>query len=81
MPFSFEQRKLILINLFKTNNKAEVRKLWRREFQSTPPSRLTISSFRDKFNNDGTIKNVNKGLSGRHQSATNDDKVQYVEHL
>ena len=74
MPFSFGWWKFILINLFKTNNIAEVRRLrrrefktnniaevlWRREFRSTPP-RLTISRLRDKFNNDGTVKTSTKG--------------------
>ena len=81
MPFSFEKRKYILINLFKTNNIVKVRMVWRREFKSTSPSRLTISRVRNKFNNYGKVKNANKERSGRHRSATNEDNVRNVEHL
>ena len=58
-----------------------MRRMRRRELQSTPPSRLTISRLRDEFNNDGTVKNINNGRSETHRSATNGNNVQNVEHL
>ena len=57
---SFEQRKFILKCYWKYENAVGVQRRFRRQFQTDPPSRLTIRRIRDKFEADGTVQNVNK---------------------
>jgi hypothetical protein len=51
----------------------EVQRRWRKEFGTQPPTRVTITRLRDKFETDGTLKIVNNGRSGTpHSSADNE---------
>lgn len=75
---SFEQRKTILKWYWKTEKISEVQRLWRNEFATDPPSRLTISRIRDKFELYGTICDIQRQKSGRSPTATSvesSDKV------
>jgi hypothetical protein len=67
---SFEQRKVILKWYFKFENVCEVQRQWRREFATKPPIRLIIARIRDKFETDGTVRDVDKQRSGRPRTAT-----------
>ncbi|MCP6497856.1 DUF4817 domain-containing protein, partial [Klebsiella pneumoniae] len=49
----------------------EVQKQFRREFQTDPPTRLTITQIRDQFQADGTVQNVYKKLYERPWTSTN----------
>ena len=51
-------------------NVAEVQRQWKREFQTQPPIRLTITRLCDKFDTHGTICDVHGGRSGRPLTAT-----------
>ena len=66
---TFEERKSILKWYIKFENVAEVRQ-WKREFQTEPPTRLTITRLCDKFDTHGTICDVHRGRSGRPITAT-----------
>lgn len=44
---------------------AEVQRQWKREFQTRPPTRLTIARLCDKFYTQGTIYDVHRRRSGR----------------
>lgn len=44
-----------------------------REFENRYPARLTISSIRNKFEADGTVRNVHLQRSERLRSSTNSD--------
>ncbi|XP_053434088.1 uncharacterized protein LOC128576103 [Nycticebus coucang] len=67
---SFEERKVILKWYLKFENIVEVRRQWRREYATDPPTRLTIARIRDKFETHGTVCDVHKGRSGRPRTAT-----------
>ncbi|XP_049785007.1 uncharacterized protein LOC126187779 isoform X2 [Schistocerca cancellata] len=61
---SFEVRKQIIKWYWKFENVAAVRRQWRSEYRTEPPSRLTITRLRDKFEIHGTVCHVRKGRSG-----------------
>jgi hypothetical protein len=39
----------------------EVRRRWGNELGTKPPTRVTVTKVRDKFEGDGTMQGVNKG--------------------
>ena len=55
---TFEQRKCILKWFIKFDNAVEVQRQWRREFETEPPTRLTIKRIIDKFEMHGTISDI-----------------------
>ncbi|PSN34914.1 hypothetical protein C0J52_24624 [Blattella germanica] len=65
---TFEQRKCILNWFMKFDNAVEVQRQWRREFETEPPTRLTINRIVDKFEMHGAI-------SGRF---TKEDREQLI---
>jgi hypothetical protein len=67
---SFEQSKMILKLYFKSENVCEVQRQWWREYGTIPPTRLTTACIRDKFETDGTVRDVHKQRSGRPRTAT-----------
>lgn len=44
---------------------------FKREFQTDPPTPLTIARIRENFEADGTVQNVHKQRSGKQWSSTN----------
>ena len=66
---TFEERKSILKCYIKFKNVAEVQRQWKREFQTQPRTRLTITRLCDKFDTHGTICDVHRGRSGRPRTA------------
>ncbi|PSN39225.1 hypothetical protein C0J52_24163 [Blattella germanica] len=62
---TIEQRKSIPKWFIKFDNAVEVQRQWRREFETEPPTRLTIKRIIDKFEMCGTICNIHKGKSGK----------------
>jgi hypothetical protein len=66
----FEERKSILNWYIKIENVAEFQRKWKREFQTQPPTRWTITLLCDKFDKHGTICDVQKGRSERPRTAT-----------
>ena len=67
---TFEERKSILKWYIKFENVAEVQRQWKSEFQTQPPTRLTITRLCDEFDTHGTICDVHRGRSGRPRTAT-----------
>ena len=67
---TFEERNSILKWYIKFENVAEFQRQWKREFQTQPPTRLTITRLRDKFDSHGTICDVHRGRSRRPLTAT-----------
>jgi len=67
---TFEERNSILKCYIKFKNVAEVQRQWKREFQTQPPTRLTITRLLDKFDSHGTICDVHRGRSVRPRTAT-----------
>jgi len=65
---TFDERKSVLKWYIKFEN-VEVCQ-WKREIQTQPPTRLTITGFCDKFDTHGTICDVHRGRSGRPLTAT-----------
>ena len=51
---------------------------FRTEFQRDAPTRLTITCLRDKFEEEGTVKDVHKNHSGRPRSSTSPTKARGV---
>jgi len=67
---TFEEQKSILKWYIKFENVAEVQRQWKREFQTQPPTCLTITWLCDKFDTHGTICDVHRGRSERPRTAT-----------
>ena len=66
---TFEEKKSILKWYIKFENVTEVQRQWKREFQTQPPTHLTITQLCDKFDTHGTICDVHRGRSGRPRTA------------
>ncbi|XP_049809920.1 uncharacterized protein LOC126252950 [Schistocerca nitens] len=81
MRLSFEVWKQIIKWYWKFKNVAAVRRQWRSEYGTEPPSRLTITHLRDKFEIHGTVCDVHKGRPGRPRTATSDDSTTAVLEL
>ena len=59
-------------------NVVEVQRRWRVEFGTPPPTRVTITRFRDKFEVDGTVQDVWKGRCGRMRSSTDNESADAI---
>ena len=71
---SFEKRKFVLKCYWKCENTVEVQRQFRMEFGTDPPTWLTKTRIRDKFEADGTVPDMHKGHSGRPRSSTSPTK-------
>ena len=60
VKLSFDERKWLLMCYWKVKN-VEVQERRRVEFGTTPPTRVTITRIRDKFEVDGTLQDVLRG--------------------
>lgn len=60
----FEQRKAVLKWYWKYENIKEVQRQWQNEFGTQPPTRRTIALIWDKFEVNGTVRDVHKPRSG-----------------
>ena len=71
MPqFSKDQRVWMSLEFARTRNAHEVRRRWPNHFQGIrAPTITTILKTYEKFEQEGTILNVNKGRSGRRRTA------------
>ncbi|KAJ4432738.1 hypothetical protein ANN_21376 [Periplaneta americana] len=78
MQLSFYELKWILKCYWKVENVFEVQRRWRVEFGTQPPTRLTITRIRDKFEVDGTVQDMLKGRCGRKRSSTDNESVDAV---
>lgn len=78
VKLSFEERKWLLKCYWKVENVVEVQRRWRVEFGTPPPTRVTITRIRDKFEVDGTVQDVLKGRCGRKRSSTDNESADAV---
>ena len=78
VKLSFEERKWLLKCYWKVENVVEVQRRWRVEFGTPPPTRVTITRIRDKFEVDGTVQDVLKGRCGRKRSSTDNESAAAV---
>ena len=77
MKLQFDERKWLLKCYLKVEN-VEVQRRWRLESSTPPPTRVTITRIRDKFEVDGTVQDVLKGRCGRKRSSTDNDSADAV---
>ena len=68
---TFDQRKWLLKQYWKTENARLVREAWQVQFQTPPPSRQAIYKLRDKFERDGSVGNKKK--TGRNKTSSTED--------
>ena len=66
VKLSFDERNWLLKCYWKVDN-VRVQRLWRVEFGTPPPARVTITRIRDEFEVDGTVQAVLKGRCGRRR--------------
>ncbi|KAJ4446641.1 hypothetical protein ANN_13338 [Periplaneta americana] len=59
-------------------NNNQVQRRWRVQFGTQPPTRLTITTIRDKFEVDGTLQDVLKGRCRRKRSSTDNESVDTI---
>ncbi|XP_063971908.1 uncharacterized protein LOC135159795 [Diachasmimorpha longicaudata] len=78
---SFEERKQAIKWYWEFENVNGVQRQRSREYDTEPPSRLTITRIRDKFEVHGTVCHVHKGHSGRSRTATSDESSTAVLEL
>ena len=65
MKLSFDERRWLLKCYWKVENVVEVQARWRVEFGTPPPTRVTITRIRDKFEVYGMVKGVERSVSKR----------------
>ena len=70
--------KWLLKCYWKFENVVEVQRRLRIEFGTPPPTRVTITRFRDKFEVDGTVQDVLKDWCGRKRSSTDNEGADAV---
>ena len=73
------ERKSILKSYIKFENVVEVQRQWKRVFQTQPPTRLTITRLRDKFDTLGTICDVQGRRSERPCTAKGSSSAMVLE--
>ncbi|KAJ4444749.1 hypothetical protein ANN_06546 [Periplaneta americana] len=64
-----KQKKCILKWFIRFGNAVEVQLQWRQEYETEPPTHLTIKSITDKFEVHGMICDIHKERSGRPHTA------------
>ena len=75
VKLSFDERKWLLTCYWKVENVVEVQQRWTVEFRTLPPTRVTITRIRDKFEVDGIAKDMLKGRCGRKRISTDNESV------
>ena len=78
VKLSFDGRKWLLKCYWKLEDVFEVKQRWRVEFGTPPPTRITITRIRDKFEVDGTVQDVLKGRCGRKRISTDNESADAV---
>ena len=78
VKLSFHERKWLLKCYWKVENVVEVQRRWRVEFGTPPPTRVTITRIRDKFEVVGTVQDVLKARCGRKRSPTDNESADAV---
>ena len=81
VKLSFDECKWLLKCYCKMEKVVEVQRRWRAEFGTPPPTRVTITTIRDKFEVDGMVQDVLKGWCGRRRSSTDNDSTDAVMHV
>ena len=69
VKLSFDERKWLLKYYWNVENVVEVQGRWTVEFGTPPPTRVTITRIRDKFEVDGMVRDV---LKNQTEHAIND---------
>ena len=75
MKLSFGERKWLLKCYRKLKNIVEVQRYWRVEFATPPPTLVTTTKIRDKFEVDVTVQDMLKGWYGRKRSSTDNESA------
>ena len=75
VKLSLVERKWLLKCYWKVENVVEVQRCWRVEFGTAPPTRVTITRIRDKFEVDGTVQVLLKGRCGRKGWSTDNESA------
>ena len=78
MKSLFNECKWLLKCYWKVENVVVVQRCWRVGFGTPPPTRVTITKIRDKFEVDGTVQDVFKGRYGRKRSSTDKERADAV---
>ena len=78
IKLSFDEHTLLLQYCCKVENVVEVQRRSRVEFGTPPPTRVTITRIRDKFEVDGTVQDMLKGRCGTKRSSTDNECVDAV---
>ena len=78
LKLSFDEGKWLLTCYWKVENVVEVQGRWRIEFGTPPPTRVTITRIRDKFEVDGPLQVVLKGRYVRKRSSIDNESADAV---
>ena len=70
VKLSFDERKWLLKCYWKVKNVVEVQRRWRVKFGTSPPTRVTITRIRNKFEVDGTVQDMLKDRCGRKRNSS-----------
>ena len=77
VKLSVDEHKWLLMFYWKVKN-VEVQRSWRVEFGTPPPTRVTITRIRDKFEVNGTMQDVLKSQCRRKRSSTDNESADAV---
>ena len=78
VKLSFDERKRLLKCYWKVENVVEIQRHWRVEFGKPPPTKVTMTRIRDKFEVDGMMQDVLKGRCRRKRSSTVNESADAV---
>ena len=78
VKLSFDERKWLLKCYWKVENVVEVQQRWRVEFGTPPPTRVTVTRIRGKFEVDGMVQDVFKSRWGRKISSSDNESADTV---
>ena len=82
MQLTVEQRVFVVKKYHETGSFVTVRQAFQRQFPGVnPPSKSTIFRNVQKYQNEGTSKNLNKERSGRRRTARSQQNVQQMRQL
>ena len=78
VKLSLDECKRLLKCYWKVENVAKVQRHWRAEFGTPPPTKVTITRIRDKFEVDAIVQDVLKGRCRTKRSSTDNESADAV---
>ena len=79
--FSITERSFVASRMDTLKSPANVRRLFREEFNKSPPSKITVYRIHEKFKRTGSVANDCLGRCGRKRTVRNEQKIIQVRNV